>query len=138
MSKVGDTRRELHKAILRIAHGRPRRIAKDRCRLNISMVAREAGLTPACIHNNYPDVAELIRQKSGRHPRSARDLQRGEIKRLAENIRVLRQRLRAAERDVTRIASENARLVSENALLKAQLYARNVVSLPEATRSARA
>jgi hypothetical protein len=66
MTKARDTRGELHKAILRIEHRRPRRIAKDRCRLNISMVAKEAGLTPACIHNSYPDVAEAFERKLAR------------------------------------------------------------------------
>jgi hypothetical protein len=128
-NKGRDTRMELHRAILRIEHGRPKRIGKDRCRMNISIVAREAGVTPACVHNNYPDVAEVIRKKVGKTRRSQRDLQGGELKRLLDSVRLLRQRLRTAERDVMRIASENARLVSENTVLKAQLHARNVVSL---------
>jgi hypothetical protein len=129
MNKAGDTRDELRKAILRIEHGRPKRIPKDRCRLNISMVAREAGLTPACIHNNYPEVAEAIRKKVGKSGRSERDARRAELRRLVERLRLLSQRLKAAENDVSRIASENARLMSENSMLRSQLGSRNVVPL---------
>jgi hypothetical protein len=90
-----------------------------------------SGVTPACIHNNYPDVVETIRNKMGRTGRSPR----AELKRLAGAIRLLCQRLKAAEREVVRIASENARLVSENAALSAQLQARNVVSLRRQSES---
>jgi hypothetical protein len=127
--KGRDTRKALREAILRIEHGRPQRIDKDRCRMNISTVAREAGVTPASIHNNYPDVAEAIRKKVGKTGPSQCELQDGEIKRLLTSVELLRQRLKAAERDVTRIASENAKLMSENAVLKAQLGAGNVVHL---------
>jgi hypothetical protein len=68
-------------------------------------------------------------EEGGQTGRSTRELQDGEIKRLLASVQLLRQRLKAAERDVTRIASENARLVSENAVLRAQLGARNVVNL---------
>lgn len=129
MTKVRDTRTELRRAILRIEHKRPRVVSKERCRINISMVAREAGVTPACIHNNYPDVAEAIRAKIGKAARSLFDAKRAELNRLAETIRVLRQRLKASELDVARIASENARLVSENAVLKAQARSTNAVAL---------
>lgn len=129
MTKTRDTRTELRRAILRIEHRRPKRISKERCRINISTVAREAGVSPACIHNNYPDVAEAIRAKIGKAVRSQFDAKRAELNRLAETIRVLRQRLKASERDVVQIASENARLVSENAVLKAQARSTNVVAL---------
>jgi len=51
------------------------------------------------------------------------------LERLAVTIRALRQRLKASERDVVRIASENARLVSENAVLRAQARSTNVIAL---------
>jgi len=137
MTRVRDTRAELRRAILRIEHRRPKRIAKDCCRLNISMVAREAGVTPACIHNNYPDVAEAIRRRARKDPGSAQEAHRTEVKRLVETIRQLRQRLKASENDVVHIASENARLLVENAVLRSQLNSRNVVPLTTADRSAR-
>ena len=136
MSRTRDTRDDLRKAILRIEQRRPRRITKDRCRINISIVAREAGVTPACVHNNYPDIADVIRRKGRKDRGSAREVHRTEVKRLVEAIRQLRQRLKASENDVVRIASENARLMSENALLRSQLNSRNVVPLATAGRSA--
>jgi len=97
---------EIRRAIQRIEHGRPKRISKDRCRLNISTVAREASITAASIHNTYPDIAEAIRAKAGRASWSTLDAERLERKRLAELLRLTRERLKAAERDVRRIASE--------------------------------
>ena len=35
----------------------------------ITAVAREVGVTPALIHNRYPDVASTIRGLAGRHKR---------------------------------------------------------------------
>jgi hypothetical protein len=77
------------------------------------LVARQAGISAASIHNIYPDIAQAIRAKNGTSDRSALDAERLERKRL----------------DVARIASENARLVTENSLLKARLKSHNVVSL---------
>jgi hypothetical protein len=81
----------------------------------------------ASIHNTYPDIAEAIRAKTGNSDRSALDAERLERKRLAELLRLVRERLKAAEKDVVRIASENARLVTEITVLKARLTSRNVV-----------
>lgn len=130
-----STRDEIRRAIQRIEHGRPKRIGKDRCRMNISTVAREAAISAASIHNTYPDIAEAIRAKAGKTSRSTLDAERLEGKRLVELLRLARERLKAAERDVRRIASENARLVTENAVLKAKLASRNVVSLGEISSS---
>src|SRR5882724_7930512 len=114
------TREEIRRAIQRIEHRRPKRITKERCQMNISMVAREAGISAASIHNTYPDHAQAIRAKAGNSDRSALNAARLERKRLAELLRLVRERLKAAEKDVARIASENARLVTGNSLLKAR------------------
>jgi len=50
-----------------------------------------------------------------------------ERKRLAELLRLAREHLKAADKDVVRIASENARLAAENAALRAKLASRNLV-----------
>jgi hypothetical protein len=135
-SRKRATADEIRRAILRIEHRRPQRISKDRCRMNISTVAREAGISAASIHNTYPDMADAIRGKAGKGSRS--DTERLEHKRLAELLRLTRQRLKAAQKDITRIASENARLVTENAVLTARVSSRNVVELAKgATRSLR-
>jgi len=98
--------------------------------MNISTVAREAGISAASIHNTFPDMAQAIRAKTGNSARSALDAGRVERKRLAELLRLVRECLKAAEKDVVRIASENARLVTENTVLKARLASRNVVEFP--------
>jgi hypothetical protein len=94
--------------MLRIERGRPNRIDADRCRMNISNVAREAGVSAASIHNTYPDIAQAIRAKAGNSDRSALNAERLERKRLAELLRLAREGLKVVEKDVVRIASENA------------------------------
>jgi hypothetical protein len=86
-SKKRVTRDELHRAIQRIGHRRPKRIGKDRCRMNISTVAREAGVSAASIHNTYPDIAETIRAKAGKSSPSTLDTERLERKRLVALLR---------------------------------------------------
>ena len=129
------TREEIRRAIQRIEHRRSKRIPKERCRMNISTVAWEAGISAASIHNTYPDIAEVIRAKAGKSSRSALDTERLERERLVGLLRLARGRLRDVEKDVARIASENARLVTENALLKAKLTSGNVVELAAPSRS---
>lgn len=127
--KKRTTAAEIGRAIHRIEYRRPKRVRKDQCRMNISTVAREAGISAASIHNTYPDIAETIRTKAGKSSRSTLDAERSERKQLAEMLRLTRERLKTAETDIRRIASENARLVTENAVLKAKLKSHNVVSL---------
>jgi hypothetical protein len=127
--KKRRTREEIRRAICRIEHGRPKRIAKELCRMNISTVAREAGISAASIHNTYPDIGKVIRAKSGKDSRSMLDTERLARERLVGILRLVRERLRAAEKDVARSASENARLVTENAVLKAKVASRNIAEL---------
>jgi hypothetical protein len=129
------TREEIRRAIQRIEHRRPKRIAREQCRMNISTVAREAGVSRASIHNTHPYVAQAIRAKAGKSGRSVLDTERLERERLVGLLRLARGWLRVAEKDVVRIASENARLVTENALLKAKLSSRNVVELATTPRT---
>jgi hypothetical protein len=129
------TREEIRRAILRIEHRRPKRIGKERCRMNISAVAREAGISAASIHNTYQDLAEIIRTKArmGACPSEDRRIER---RRLYERLRQARARLKATEKDLIRIASENARLITENAVLRAKLASRNMIEVPIASRRA--
>jgi hypothetical protein len=130
-----STREELRRAMLRVERGRPKRLHPDRCRMNISAVAREAGISAASIHNTYPDLAEAIREKAAYGHRSKLDTERGERRRLTEQLRRARERVRISEKELARIASENARLVSENSILRARLKSRNVMSLTDSRPS---
>ncbi len=45
------------------------RVCRTDGSVTITAVAREVGVTPALIHNRYPDVASTIRGLAGRHKR---------------------------------------------------------------------
>ena len=131
------TREELRQAILHVERRRPKRIRPENCRMTISAVAREAGMSAASIHNMNPDLAETIRTKAqprGRSRLNTEDLERAK---LLNQLRNARERLKIAEQDLVRIASENARLVTENYLLKARLSSRNILPLRAAAQGAR-
>ncbi len=71
--------KQLRLAIFRIERGRTKTGAR---KLSIAAAAREMGVTPALIRNQYPEVAETIRTKLGASigpggtARAERDLKR--------------------------------------------------------------
>ncbi|WP_416050269.1 TetR family transcriptional regulator [Cupriavidus basilensis] len=77
---------------------------------SISAVAREAGVSHTLVHTKYPDIAEKIREGSGRGPKQQLATQRQRLKRTEDRAAELRHEL-AQLRDLNRqLASENARL----------------------------
>jgi len=76
-------------------------------KVSISAVAKLAGVTPALIHNTYPDLAEKIRGLVGKATRTQRDAKHDALLREREINRALRQEL-----------AVNQVLLNEVALLK--------------------
>lgn len=105
------TREELQFAMLRVKN-------KGK-KLSISSVAVEAGVTPALIHNTYPDLAEAIRAEVGRSTRQQRDEKVEELAKAKARIRELRAELEAALADLQKLASTNETLRQEVATLRA-------------------
>jgi len=123
-----DVRRKAIKlAISRIERGRTHTRAE---KLNISTVAKEAGVTPALIHNHYPDIAEEIREKQGRTSRAQRDAKHSELLTEREKNRTLRAELSELRAQVAKLASINEVLLIENRLLKAKQGDPKVADLP--------
>ena len=87
-------------------------------KLSISAVAKMAGVTPALIHNTYPDLAEKIRGLVGKATRTQRDAKHDALVREHEINRALRQELAASRADVAKLASINQVLLNEVAVLK--------------------
>jgi len=118
--------RDLRLAILRIERGRSHTKATQ---ISIASVAREAGVSPALIHNHYPAIADAIRQVQGRSSRQQRDTKHEQLKAELEKARALRRDVEQLRADVDRLASINEVLLAENAVLKAKLADRRVVDL---------
>lgn len=119
---------DLRLAMFRIERGRSRTKAT---KISIASVAREAGVSPALIHNHYPGIADAIRQAQGRSSRQLRDTKHEQLKLKAERekTRALRCDVEQLRSDVGRLASINEVLLAENAVLKAKLADRHVVDL---------
>lgn len=116
--KPADARRkDLELAISRIQRGRAH---TKTTQVNISTVAHEAGVTPALIHNHYPDIAETIREAQARSSRVQRDAKHGELIAARERNRVLRGENDVLRTQVSKLASINEVLLMENRILKAK------------------
>lgn len=96
--ELKDRRREeLRRAILKLKN----------CgqRISITAVAREVGVTPALLHNTYPDIAEEIRSLQGKNSRYQRDAAREEVARLRAENGKLREEKDRAEHQARQLAS---------------------------------
>ena len=87
-------------------------------KLSISAVAKMAGVTPALIHNTYPDLAEKIRGLVGKATRTQRDAKHSALVREREINRTLRQELVETRATIAKLASVNQTLLNEMAVLK--------------------
>lgn len=87
-------------------------------KVSISAVAKVAGVTPALIHNTYPDLAEKIRGLMGKATRSQRDAKHDALVQEREINRTLRAELADTRADLAKLASINQVLLNELALLK--------------------
>jgi cell division protein FtsB len=82
-------------------------------------VARKAGVTPALIHNTYPDVAEQIRAITGREPTAVRSKEAQTLLALQATNKRLHQENTQLNADVARLASIAQTLTDEIARLRA-------------------
>lgn len=108
--------KQLRLAIFRIERGRA---TTGETILSISAVGRETGVTPALIHNHYPEIAEEIRVKTGASSRAQRDAKQEELNAIRVTNKELRNELAEMRLKVSRIASINETLMLENQSLRA-------------------
>ena len=120
-------RRDLKLAISRIQRGRAHTKAT---KISISSVAHEAGITPALIHNHYPDVAEEIRELQARSSRAQRDAKHSELQAEREKNSDLRGKLDTLRLQVAKLASINEGLMAENRILKTKQGDSKVTEIP--------
>lgn len=124
-SKHEITRKRILLAILRIEKGRPQ-IVKIGRKLSIASVAEESGISPASIHNNYPDEANLIRKKMGTEIRKQKNAISAKIQQLKSRIRGLAAELSELKEEFASLASINASLMQENSRLTSILKSDNI------------
>lgn len=94
-------------------------LQREQQKISISAVARKAGVTPALIHNTYPDVAEQIRTITGQHP-EAKSARGNETLRVLQTAnKHLHQENAQLHADVARLASIVQTLTDEIARLRA-------------------
>lgn len=95
------------------------RLQKRQEKVTIAAVAREANVTPALIHNRYPDFAEEVRKVNGKATREQRDAKHTLLVTEREKNRRLREDLSKFLVELQDLASINEGLRQELAIAKA-------------------
>jgi AcrR family transcriptional regulator len=105
-------------------------------KVSISAVAAAVGVTPALIHNKYPDIAAEIRRVTEKGARLQRDDVREKLADAQATIRTLRSETKQLGQELRRLASLNEALRRQLAEAQAVANAKNVVALrpPSADR----
>jgi ATP-dependent 26S proteasome regulatory subunit len=86
-------------------------------------------VSTALIHNHYPAIAEIIREKQGRSSRAMRDVKHQDLSAERQKSAGYRQEIEELKAKLASIASINEVLLEENRVLKAKLKDRSVVEL---------
>lgn len=95
------------------------RLQKRDAKVSIAAVAKEAGVTPALIHNRYPDFAEEVRKVVGKSTRAQRDQKHELLIAEREKNQQLREQVAELMMDLRNLASENEALRAELVLQQA-------------------
>jgi AcrR family transcriptional regulator len=127
-TKGDKTHNCIRQAIVRLEKGRPKVVTRTR-KVSIAAAADEAGVSRALITNNYPDLAERIREYNRKAARQQRDKKQQHLQAERAKNRALRAERDELRAKVDTLASKNATLTHENAELRALLNAGNVRQL---------
>lgn len=95
------------------------RLQKRGEKVTIAAVAKEAGVTPALVHNRYPNVAEEIRKLVGKATRAQRDTKHDLLMAEREKNRQLREQIEEQLQEIVKLASLNESLRAELSLQRA-------------------
>lgn len=121
-----DREKDLKLAFNRIQKGRAR---TGETKVSIAAVAREAGVSPALIHNHYPKIAQAIRDAQGLSSRATRDSKHQELTAERKKGAAYRSEIAELRTKLAQLASINEVLLEENLVLKAKLKDRKVVEI---------
>ncbi|SSK55768.1 Uncharacterised protein [Klebsiella pneumoniae] len=78
--------------------------------VNISRVAREAGVSTSLIHNYYPDIADEIRRIADNTPQHPREIERQKLKDTNAKNKVLQDEIQQLQLRITKLATINEML----------------------------
>lgn len=110
MSRREEKLRQLKLAVRRVETGRGHYVKKG-AKLNVSTVALEAQVDPSTIHTRYPEIAELIREKTGKASRAQRDQKQAELKQCRERNRELNAEIVDLKKALASVTSRYASVV---------------------------
>lgn len=123
------THRKIKMAILAIIKGRANNIAPGR-KLSIKAAAEEAQVSPALIHNKYPDLADDIRARMATTALTKQKETQDHSKITANRNKELRQEITNLKEELQKLASINATLTLKNEEYLARLNSNGVLTFP--------
>lgn len=95
------------------------RLQKQGALISIKGVAEEAKVSPALLHNRYPDFTEQVRALTGKSTRAQRDEKHSLLQEVRETNRQLRKQIDSQTKEIAKLASINEALRAELTLQKA-------------------
>ena len=95
------------------------RLQKRGEKITLAAVSKEAGVSPALIHNRYFNFAEELRVIIGKGLRKQRDDKASELRQAKERVKELNQLVITQNDQITKLASINEMLVKEMAIQRA-------------------
>lgn len=104
-------------------------LRNENAKITISSVAQRAGVTPALIHNTYPDLAEQIRGICGKTIRAQRNAKHAALVKEKEKNSLLHTENSALKMEIAKLASVNLKLLAEMAILKGMASGKVVMLL---------
>ena len=114
-----DPRRRDRKSTLSELDAALQRLQTRGEKITLAAVSKEAGVSPALMHNRYPDFAERVRAVIGKGLRKQRDDKANELSQAKDRIKELNDLVATLREEIVRLASVNEMQFKEMAILKA-------------------
>ncbi|MDF3883056.1 hypothetical protein [Cupriavidus basilensis] len=94
--------------------------------VTVAAVARDVNISPALIHNRYPEIAQEIRNLSGKSEKNKSENQLEQYRQLEVRLAEIKAERDELRRDVAKLASLNLALKLENESVRAAMASSNV------------
>lgn len=103
-----------------------RKLKSNGVTVTVAAVARDVNISPALIHNRYPEIAQEIRNLSGKSEKNKSENQLEQYRQLEVRLAEIKAERDELRRDVAKLASLNLALKLENESVRAAMASSNV------------
>ena len=115
-----DTRRALEAALARLRNGKPK-VVDPNAKINVSSVAREAGVHRTTVHNYHPGIVTEIQRLADRAVKDQLQQKRTRLAQAKGQLRELKATIEQLQHDKTNLARINHALTHRNQELERKI-----------------